>query len=120
MMDSKDCASSLLKRLETELSNCAWLFNKINLQTFLFIIILFIQLWIVEKYCNVSTSWWILGNMVVLYLGATRFSKRVLKYQLRLYHEYKKYLIHVIEPYSQEKRDKEDETESEIEDLNKN
>ncbi len=43
-----------------------------------------------------------------------------MKYQLRLYHDYKKYLIHVIEPYSHEKRDKEDETESEIEDCNKN
>jgi len=90
------------------------------MQIILFTIFLLIQLWIVEKYFSVSISWWIFGNLLILYLGTTRFSRRVIKYQLRLYHEYKKYLIHVIEPYSHEKRDKEDETDLEIVDYSKN
>lgn len=85
MIGSNDCASLLLRRIDIELSNCIWLINKLNLQTMCFTFILAVGLWSVEKYSSVSLAWWIMGNMLILYLGATRFSKSWIKYQLRLY-----------------------------------
>jgi hypothetical protein len=41
------------------------------------------------------------------------------KYYLRLYREYKKYVIHVIEANSPDKKDKDLDFESEIKDLNR-
>ena len=85
-----------------------------NVHTVSFVFILAVGLWAIEKYSSICLSWCILSNLLIFYLGATRFSKSVIKYHLRLYREYKKYVIHVIEPNSPEKRDREEESESEI------
>ena len=83
--------------------NFCWLVNRINLPCFFFILSLAVLLYVTEKWISVAASWWLFCNLCILYLGATKTSKGLMKYQLRLYREYKKYVIHVIEPNSPER-----------------
>jgi hypothetical protein len=61
--------------------------------------------YLLERYGGERLSWWVLGNLVLGYLSATKFTRSLVKYQLRLYREYKKYVIHVIEPNSPDKEE---------------
>ncbi len=120
LADPKECASSISARIDLELLNFCWLVNKLNVRCFCFVVSLAGVLYFTEKLAGVEASWWLFGNLSLLYLGATKTSKGMMKYWLRLYREYKKYVIHVIEPNSPERRDREereDESEEEIPDL---
>ena len=64
----------------------------------------YLFLYSVEQSASHLLSWWVLLNLAVAYLGATKTLKKVLKKSLGLRTEYKKYTISVCEPSSSPER----------------
>lgn len=52
-----------------------------------------------------------LTNIFLGYISATHYAKSWVKYHLNFYREYKKYIIHIIEPSSPEKDERESSEE---------
>ena len=75
-------------RINRELSSFCWLVNKWTNKCYYALISLVIFFWFIERTFGMNASWWLFGNLIVLYDSLRRYSKSLLKYALNLYKDY--------------------------------
>lgn len=64
--------------------------------------------YLIDWSINPSLSFWIAVYLGNTYFSLTKFARNEIKYRLGLFKDYKKYVIHIIEPNENEEREDSD------------
>ena len=89
----KKSAFVIWHRLAKEVEGFFWLVNKVTLRCFALLLSLFGCIWMVERLIGTHTAWWLLMNLSLLFLGATKMARQELRKFCGFYEEYPTYVI---------------------------